>query len=91
MDNQVMTDEEISEMFGDLNEDGSDTKIEEWEVMDAHLADRGMSEEERRELWRSLNPMTPLYDMYDLLRSQGVSHGRAQKIVKEVYGEPATD
>ena len=68
--------------FGDLNNDGSDVIIEEWERVDGALAEDGLSEEERREFWRSLDPATPIFDMYHDLRLEGHDDETARHIIK---------
>jgi hypothetical protein len=67
--------------FGDLEADDCHSEIERWERADEKLAEQGVSIEDRKALWRSLDPDTPLFDWYYGLRRQGLSDKAAQEYI----------
>lgn len=76
--------ETSEEWFGDLTVDDAHAEIEAWEEADEVLATGGMSLEDRRKLWRSLDPDGAVLDWYDELRRQGHDDELARQIIREV-------
>lgn len=79
-----MTDVSNEEWFGDLSVDDDHAKIEEWEVADRELSQKGLTLEERHAFWRSLDPDTEIFDWYADLIASGLSDTSARSYIQQI-------
>lgn len=70
--------------FGDLEVGDRHLEIEEWEQADEALSAQGLSFDDRRELWRSLDPDTEVLDWYEDLLAFGMTPVQAQDFIRVV-------